>query len=98
MQMSGSETAQLERLRQWLGGYFAGIVCPQYVEDGVRLIATLLAPEWQFVALKKRPAVDERWHVLVRFQPEDAYFTFSFHRPMHAHNMVLRPETIRLVF
>jgi hypothetical protein len=96
--VSGSETALLEHLTHWLEGYFTGIVSPQYIEDGVTQIATVLAPEWQFVALKKRPAVDERWQVLVRFQPEDAYVAFSFHRPMHAHNMVLRPETIHLVF
>ena len=96
--MSGSEVALLERLTQWLESYFAGIVSPQYIEDGVRQIATLLAPEWQFVALKKRPAGDDRLYVLVRYQPEDACFSFSFHRPMHAHNLVLRPETIRLVF
>jgi hypothetical protein len=98
VQVPGSETALLEPLTEWLESYFAGIVSPDYVEDGVKRIATLLAPEWQFLALKKRLAVDERWHVLIRFQPEDSYFTFSFHRPMHAHNMVLRPETIRLVF
>lgn len=96
--MSDSETALLEHLTQWLESYFAGFVSPQYIEDGVTQIASLLASQWQFMALKKRPAVDELWHVLVRFQPEDAYFTFSFHRPMHAHNMVLKPKTIRLVF
>ncbi len=81
VQVSVSETAPLERLTQWLESYFAGFVSPNYIEDGVRHIAALLAPEWQFVTLKKRPAVAERWHVLVRFQPEDAYVTLAFCGP-----------------